>query len=333
MNLNPDQFAFLNRQLAALIADGVPLEGALRETARDLSGPLQSELRALESDLSQGIPLDQAIQKRRLPELYIRLVRAGAAGGDLGSALNTAADHFEETARLRRRTRSALTYPAIVLVVGIGLSFITHHINAAGIVANETLFGVATPDSATGLPWLLGAATYIPSILGILLTLTLLLFIVPVTRRWLFWKLPGFRDAHLSQVAASLGLLTSRDCPLPEAVRIVRQLEAKSPAGAELTLWESRLSSGSQRLSDITRSDSSRFPPLFHWLILSAGEKLPDGFARAARHYRERARYRFDLLIHGLLPISILVLGLFFVVNFLPVFVSMSIMLDTMGME
>ncbi len=330
MNLNPDQFAFLNRQLAALIADGVPLDGALRETARDLSGPLQTELRALEADLSKGVSLDEAIGKRRLPELYIRLVRAGAAGGDLGSALNTAADHFEETARLRRRIRSALTYPAIVLVVGIGLSFVSHRLSNAGMIVSDSLFGDAAPQH---LPLLFGAMSQSQWILGSLFTLALLLFIMPATRRWLFWKLPGFRDAHLSQVAASLGLLTSRDCPLPEAVRIVRQLEAQSPAGAELALWESRLSSGSQRLSEITRSDSSRFPPLFHWLILSAGERLPDGFARAARHYRERARYRFDLLIHGLLPISIVVLGLFFVVNFLPAFVSMSILFDQMGME
>lgn len=39
--MNPDTLAFLNRQLAALLLEGVPLEGALRQAAADLRGPLK----------------------------------------------------------------------------------------------------------------------------------------------------------------------------------------------------------------------------------------------------------------------------------------------------
>jgi len=331
MNPNPDQLSFLNRQLAALLSDGVPLEGALRETARDLAGPLQSELKALEADLTQGIPLDDAISRRRLPALYIRLVRAGAAGGDLPSALNAAADHFEENARMRRRIRSALAYPGIVLGTGIFLTAVAHRINGAGTVLGENIFGA--PSNQSGLGWFMSAVGFIPILLGGLLSLALLVILLPPTRRWLLWKLPGFKDAHLSRIAASLHVLTARDCPLPEAVRIVRQLEEPSTAATELAGWETRLASGQTRLTDVIHSASSRFPSLFHWLILSAGDRLPDGFARAARHYRERARHRFDLFIHGLLPISILCLGVFFILNFLPVFTAMATMLDSLGAD
>ena len=56
-----DEFAFFNQQLAAMLRDGIPLEGALRRLCDDMRrGALRDELQALEADLAKGTPMVDA---------------------------------------------------------------------------------------------------------------------------------------------------------------------------------------------------------------------------------------------------------------------------------
>ena len=53
-----DEFAFFNQQLAAMLRENIPLEGALRQLCQNLGrGKLRSEIELLETDLSKGTPL------------------------------------------------------------------------------------------------------------------------------------------------------------------------------------------------------------------------------------------------------------------------------------
>jgi type II secretory pathway component PulF len=52
------------------------------------------------------------------------------------------------------------------------------------------------------------------------------------------------------------------------------------------------------------------FPPLFVWLVSSAGEDLAAGFRHAAEIYRNRATHRSEILLFAALPLSVLVLGI-----------------------
>ena len=56
--MNYDEFAFFNQQLASMLREGIPLEGALQQLAAGMrSGPLRDEIQRLEHDLEQGLPL------------------------------------------------------------------------------------------------------------------------------------------------------------------------------------------------------------------------------------------------------------------------------------
>ena len=58
-----DEFAFLNQQLAAMLRDGIPLEGALRQLCADMKrGTLRSELEKLEAELARGVPGDCCVE-------------------------------------------------------------------------------------------------------------------------------------------------------------------------------------------------------------------------------------------------------------------------------
>jgi type II secretory pathway component PulF len=53
--MNHDEFAFFNQQLAAMLREGIPLEGALKQLSKGMRhGPLQTEIARLEADLGTG---------------------------------------------------------------------------------------------------------------------------------------------------------------------------------------------------------------------------------------------------------------------------------------
>ena len=82
--MNHEQLAFFNHQLAAMLKSGLPLESSLRQLSASMSrGPLRDEIQKLEADLEQGVPLEDALGRRQLPELYVAMLRAGLKGNDL----------------------------------------------------------------------------------------------------------------------------------------------------------------------------------------------------------------------------------------------------------
>ena len=95
--MNYDEFAFFNQQLAAMLRDGIPLEGALRQLCAQMrQGPLRREIESLEADLAKGVPLADAVKSRKLPELYSQMLRVGVQSNDLPGVLDTI-----EAARMR----------------------------------------------------------------------------------------------------------------------------------------------------------------------------------------------------------------------------------------
>ena len=59
-----DEFAFFNQQLAAMLRDGIPLEGALRRLCPEMRrGTLRDELQTLEADLAKGTPMADALHR------------------------------------------------------------------------------------------------------------------------------------------------------------------------------------------------------------------------------------------------------------------------------
>src|SRR5277367_6467003 len=110
-----DEFAFFNQQLAAMLRDGLPLEGALRRLSAEMrAGRLRTELQALEADLAKGTPITEVVEARKLPELYKRMIVVGVKSNDLPGALTMLADYFQQQSNVSARLKSMLVYPLIV---------------------------------------------------------------------------------------------------------------------------------------------------------------------------------------------------------------------------
>ena len=102
--MNYDEFAFFNQQLAAMLRDGIPLEGALKQLAAGMrTGPMRAEIQPLEADLSRGTPLKEALGRRALPEFYCRMLEIGVRSDDLPGMLTLLADHYQRANALWNR--------------------------------------------------------------------------------------------------------------------------------------------------------------------------------------------------------------------------------------
>jgi type IV pilus assembly protein PilC len=314
--MNYDEFAFFNQQLAAMLRDGIPLEGALNRLCADMRrGDLRGELESLGADLAKGRPLGEALHERHLPDLYKRLMLAGAKGNDLPGALTLLADYYQSQHNLWTRLKGLMVYPCIVAVVAFLVSLIffyawTHYLLPAW---NTFLVGFmegAQLPAATRLTLpLLNNLWIFPVFFGSLCAMLLAFLFVPRLRQAAGWRLPAFREARLAHTASTIGLLLKGGLPLPDTFGLVGELETNAKTREEIGRWSKNLASGMTKFSQIA-GGSRVFPPLFVWLVSSAGEDLAAGFRQAAEIYRNRATHRSEILLFAALPLSVLVLGI-----------------------
>jgi type II secretory pathway component PulF len=325
-----DEFAFVNQQLAGMLRSGIPLEGSLRQLCATMrAGGLRDELQKLEADLAGGRPLAEALKARQLPPLYAQMLQVGAQSNDLPGVLTLLADYYERLYAIWTRIKGLLIYPMIVLgaalLLSLGLSCIFHSL-ATTMVAEW-------PQQTSAAGYIVGL-WLTPGLLALVALGFTLAFALPGLRAALRWRVPGFREARLSQVATALGMLLRGGSPLPQALDLVRQIEPNSAAAAELAQWQNRLSQGQGKAVEFAR-EGKVFPPLFRWLVASGGEDLAGGFQRAAEIYYARAVYRVDLMLYAFLPVSVIVLGMMLVGQIVPavqMFRSLGLVGD-MGLE
>jgi general secretion pathway protein F len=321
-----DEFAFFNQQLAAMLRDGIPLEGALRRLCDEMRrGKLRVELQALEADLAKGTPMAEALKSRQLPELYKRMILVGVKSGDLPGALTMLADYFQRRHLLGTRLKGLMVYPLIVLFAVFLLSCFISFILSTFIWNNlESLVGKpALPVVSAGL-WMS------PVFIGLTLVAILAAIAVSPARRMLRWRLPAFREASLAQVASAMWLMLKNGVPLDDALALVEQLEKGTSAEREIAQWRQRLASGRGKFSEMATA-SKTFPALFIWTIAQSGEDLTVGFHRAAGIFHSRALYRSELLLYSALPCSVLALAAMIIAQIQPVFAALIAFLTALG--
>ena len=121
-NVTRDNVLGITRELATLLRAGLPLDRAL-ELLITLapSPPAAVMLQGIRDEVRGGKSLSQALDARReiFSRFYVNIVRAGEAGGALGTVLQRLADTMERTKELRDSVRSALIYPTILIFVAV----------------------------------------------------------------------------------------------------------------------------------------------------------------------------------------------------------------------
>ncbi len=110
------------RQLAGLVAAGLPIERALSALSEEAEVPRQAQLMAaLRAEVNAGASFAAALAQHpaEFPAIYVSVVSAGESSGKLGLVLQRLADDLEEGQNLRGKLIGAALYPAIVTAVAV----------------------------------------------------------------------------------------------------------------------------------------------------------------------------------------------------------------------
>lgn len=115
------------RQFATMIAAGLPMVQCLEILSQQMeSAPLRKVIAEIKESVQAGTTLAEALSKHKkvFDDLFVNMVDAGEIGGALDVMLMRLATYREKADALVRKVRGALIYPAVVMTVAIGVTFV-----------------------------------------------------------------------------------------------------------------------------------------------------------------------------------------------------------------
>jgi type IV pilus assembly protein PilC len=125
--VRPEDIAVFSRQLATMLAAGIPLVQAFEIVGNGHDKPaMQKLILDIKADVEGGTSLHESLARHPLyfDDLYVNLVEAGEQAGALENLLDKIATYKEKTEALKKKVKKALFYPAAVLVVAIVVTMI-----------------------------------------------------------------------------------------------------------------------------------------------------------------------------------------------------------------
>jgi general secretion pathway protein F len=322
-HLAPGILALTTRQLATLVASGMPLDQALAAVVEQADHPgAVRVLGAIREQVGAGESLAGALSRfpRTFSELYRGLVAVGAESGELGGVLSRLADYLEARQALRQKFASALIYPALVTVIALAvigtlLLYVVPQIVAVYEQSRQTLPWltralIASSDfvRATGWYWL-----------GFFVLLALAAALLLRQERWrerwqgLLLATPVIgtvlRGLDTARFASTLAILTGSGAPLLRALETAAGViwarpirRAAQAAGAHVREGVSLARAlASQRV----------FPALLVHLVANGEQsgQLPAMLDRAAREQDADVERRLTWLAALVQPVLIVFMG------------------------
>ncbi len=294
------ELSLLTRQLATLIAAGLPIDESLRALSEQTEKQrTKAMILAIRSKVLEGYTLAKALGEypKAFPHLYRSTVSAGEHAGHLDGVLNRLAEYTEARQQANQKIQLAAMYPAILSLVAIGIivGLLTY------VVPDIVEVFVKNGQELPGLTQFMLDLSYGITNYGFHLLVALFLFVTgfsismrkPAFRaafhRFLL-SLPGIggfiKDTNTARFGSTLAILTSSGVPLVEAMRIASQVISNIPIKDALTEATVVVSEGASLHQAL--AETRYFPPIMLHMIASgenSGE-LDSMLARTA-HQQE----------------------------------------------
>ncbi|NIF17757.1 type II secretion system inner membrane protein GspF [Pantoea sp. Cy-639] len=321
--LSDSDLAWATRQLASLLAAGLPLEAALGATLEQAERKHVAQvLGAVRGDVRSGMRLADALaaRPRDFPDIYRALVAAGEESGDLAQVMERLADYIEERNTLRGKILTAFIYPAVVGLVSVGiviflLSYVVPQVVSAFTQARQDLPGLTLAMLAASdfvRAWgVLCFAVMAAALWG----WRLYLRAPPARLAWhaRILRLPLFGrfvlGLNTARFASTLAILGSAGVPLLRALEAARQTLGNDRLDRCVSEATARVREGAGLAAAL--AVEKVFPPLLIHLIAS-GEKtgnLPPMLDRAADSLAKDIERRAMGMTALLEPLMIVVMG------------------------
>jgi general secretion pathway protein F len=321
--LRRGELADVTRELASMLGAGQDLDRALKFMVDGAANRrVAAVLGRLRDQVRDGAALAAALQRepKSFPKLYVGLVRAGEAGGDLAGTLERLAALLERQRSLAATIQSAMIYPAILVIAAVGsIALLLTRVlpqfvplfaeNGVALPASTAfLLGLGNAVSAYGLAGLAGLAA---CMIGARLALRR-----PAPRRAadaILLRLPVagalLRDILAAQFTRTLGALLVNGVPLMGALGVVQDVIGNVVARGAVANAAENAKNG----QGISRAlQASKVFPARMVQLLRLGEdtaQLGPMALRAAELHEERTRLGLQRLVALLVPAITILMG------------------------
>lgn len=318
-----EDVTLFTQELGWMVGAGVPLGRAIDLLLLDASdGAMAPALRAMRAELRAGRSLAHALtgQPALFPPSYARLVGLAEAAGTLPQVLERIHLARTNAQKLRRKIRSAMVYPAFLLVVAFAAIAVILLAVVPQLKAIAPGHGQGDPSALTRLIVLSDGLTAHWQVLAFSLALLALLVAAVLRRAAIRQALaeffsalpligPVIRTMRLAELMQTLAMLTDAGLPLADALRLARRTTFAAKLADALAQMEAALRAG----GDVTAPlhASGQFPPLLISLIrvgMETGSVAPS-LRQAAQIFDDKTRHATERALTVMEPAIILLIS------------------------
>ncbi|KTD51564.1 type II secretory pathway protein LspF [Legionella quinlivanii] len=336
--LSAQDLSLLTRQLATLLAAGIPVEESLQgvseQTEKDKARELVIGVRA---KVLEGYSLAQALGEfpNAFPELYRATVGAGEQTGRLDMVLEKLADYTENQQETRQKIQQALIYPSLMIIVSTAIiSFLLAFV-VPKIIEVFTSSGQTLPEMTklliTFSDFIKHYGLYVVgSIILLIFGFRRSLRNIKIKTGWhkLLLRLPVIsylsRSVNVARYIHTFGILFAAGVSVLETMRVSASLITNLVMRQAFDVAATRVREGTS-ISHALKETGFLNPMAIH--LIASGEKsgqIATMMERAASHMDAEVRRLIDTALTLLEPLVILMMGavvLFIVLaTLLPIF-------------
>ena len=332
------QLAIFSRQLATMVASGIPILGSLDVLADQMEHPHFRRIVArMRDEIEGGSSLSECLGKHSgiFSEFFVNMVKAGESSGRLEEILDRVANYLEKADALRRKVQSSLFYPAVVsclafvitafLVIVVVPKFKEIFTSLGGQLPLPTQLLLATSDClrryfiaevAVVVGMCVGFRMYIGTAAG-RLWFDRFKLAIPIVGKLL-------RKVVIARFARTLATLVRSGVPILTALEIVAKTAGSTVIERAVLDARTSIREGENIADPLAKSKA--FPPMVTRMI-SVGEKT-GGLERMLSKIADFYETEVDAAVAGLTsmiePLIIaglgVVIGAIVVALFLPIF-------------
>lgn len=315
--------AFL-RRTATLLKAGIPLLSALNTLAEQHRGRFRVMVQEIADEVASGVSLAEAMRLhgRYFDELCVSVVEVGENTGSLEDALNRLAAFKDKAHRLRSRVATAMTYPAVVMTIGLAVTLFLMTYVVPNLLATLVQSGKDLPAITRAVK---SASDFLVNwwwaLLGALAGLALLIRLVRqsgrgrVTLSRALLRVPALGDLirkeNTSRMAVVMAALLRSGVQFTEAIRITRRTLTNPVFAQAMESYEAAVAAGADVAGPLKASGV--FSPMVVQMLAvgqQSGEleEMLDQLADAYDREVDAATTRFTRLLEPLMIVILAVL-------------------------
>ena len=339
VRVKTEAVTIFTRQFATMINAGLPLIKCLSILSQQTeSSALADIITDSQREVEAGRSLSEALSKHpeAFTNLYVSMVRAGELGGMLDDVLLRVADQLERDAEIRKKVKSAMTYP--IAILGLSLVILTGIIVFV-VPRFYSMFKQLGGDLPSFTKILVGISHFVGGWGGLVIIACVIGFVIAERRfkatdkgRYAIDKmklrLPFvgslFHKMAMSRFSRSLGTLISSGVPILGALEITGETTGNMVVSRALDDVRAGVKEGETIAQPL--SNAAVFPPMVTQMIAIGEETgaLDVMLGKVAEFYDAEVNAGVDSLTSTLEPMLMMFLGvsvgLIVIALYLPIF-------------